>query len=112
MHELGISRNIVAIVADAARGRRVRRVALEIGRFAGVEREAILFCFEVAAQGTAVEGAVLDIRDIEGRARCNACAAEFATDSLLTPCACGSRRLQRLAGDELNVKSIEIEEAA
>jgi hydrogenase nickel incorporation protein HypA/HybF len=112
MHELGISRNIVGIVSEAARGRRVRRVTLELGRLAGVERDAILFCFDVAAQGTALEGAALDIRDIDGRARCNVCAAGFIVANLLTACACGSRRLQRLAGEELNVKSIEIEEAA
>ena len=112
MHELGISRNIVAIAGDASRGRRVRRVTLEVGKRAGIERDAIAVCFEVAAQGTAVEGAVLDIRDIEGRARCGACAAEFPVHSLFTSCACGCRRLTRLAGEELNVKSIEIEESA
>jgi hydrogenase nickel incorporation protein HypA/HybF len=112
MHELGISRNIVAIVGEAARGRRVLRVTLEIGQLAGVERDAILFCFEVAAHGTPAQGAVLDIRTIAGRARCGDCGVEFETPSLLTPCACGCRRLTRIAGQELNVKSIELEEAA
>ena len=45
MHELGISRNIVAIVGDAAKGRRVRRVTLEIGKLSGVMADAIVFCF-------------------------------------------------------------------
>jgi hydrogenase nickel incorporation protein HypA/HybF len=61
MHELGITRNIVAIVGQAARGRRVVRITLEIGAQAGVEARAIAFCFDVVARGTAADGAVLDI---------------------------------------------------
>jgi hydrogenase nickel incorporation protein HypA/HybF len=112
VHELGISRNIVAIVGEAARGRRVRRVTIEVGKLSGVLGASIAFCFEAAAHGTPVEGAVLEIREIEGRARCTACRAEFDTTSLLTPCACGCRRLLRLRGEELMIKSVEIEEAA
>ena len=79
MHELGITRNIVAIVAEAARGRRIVRITLEVGALAGVETRAIEFCFDVVARGTAAEGAVLDI----------------------VP----------LAGSELSIKTMEIEEA-
>jgi hydrogenase nickel incorporation protein HypA/HybF len=67
MHELGITRNIVAIVAEAARGRRVVRITLEIGAHAGVAADAIAFCFDVVAKGTAVEGAVLDIVPLAGQ---------------------------------------------
>ena len=112
MHELGITRNIVAIVAEAAKGRPVRRVTLEIGKLSGVMSEAIAFCFDVVAQGTPLEGAALEIREIEGRARCLACGGQFATETLFALCACGSSRLMRLQGDELNVKSMEIVEAA
>lgn len=112
MHELAIARNIVAIVADAARGRRVRRVTLDIGELSGVMPEAIAFCFEAVAEGTAVSGAVLDLRIIAGRARCRQCGGEFATPTLLTRCKCGSRVADRLSGDELLVKSMEIVEAA
>jgi hydrogenase nickel incorporation protein HypA/HybF len=109
MHELGIVRNIVAIVGDAANGRRVRRVTLEVGKLTGVMTDAILFCFETVAQGTLLEGAALEIRQIEGRARCRNCGLEFAAATLFTPCACGSRQNQRLRGEELNIKSMELE---
>ena len=79
MHELGITRNIVAIAQDAARGRRIVRITLEVGARAGVEARAIAFCFDVVAQGTTAEGAVLDIIP--------------------------------LAGSELSIKTMEIEEA-
>jgi hydrogenase nickel incorporation protein HypA/HybF len=112
VHELGITRNIIAIVGEAARGRRVRRITLELGELSGILADAVAFCFDAVAQGTAVEGAVLDIRRIEARARCAACEAEFDTPTLLTPCRCGCRNLVRLQGEELKIKSMELEEAA
>lgn len=112
MHELGITRNIVAIVSEAAKGRKVRRVTLEIGELSGVMTDAIVFCFDVVAQGTVVEGAELEIRTIRGRARCASCGTEFMTATLYTPCACGSRQIEQLQGEELNIKTMELEEAA
>jgi hydrogenase nickel incorporation protein HypA/HybF len=112
MHGLGITRNIVAIVSDAAKGRKVRRVTLEVGELSGVMTDAIVFCFDVVAQGTVLEGAELDILTIRGRARCSCCGAEFAIATLYTPCACGSRQLERVQGEELNIKTMELEEAA
>lgn len=109
MHELGITRNIVAIVSDAAKGRRVRRVNLDVGKLSGVMADAIAFCFETVARGTLLEDATLEIRQIDGRARCEACATEFATETLFTPCACGSRQVTRLQGEELKIKSMELE---
>jgi hydrogenase nickel incorporation protein HypA/HybF len=110
MHELGITRNIIAIVGDAAKGRRVRRVNLDVGELSGVMPDAIAFCFETVARGTMLEGATLEIRKIEGRARCDSCGLEFVTRTLFTACSCGSRRLTRLQGEELNIKSMELEE--
>jgi hydrogenase nickel incorporation protein HypA/HybF len=112
MHELAITRNIVAIVSQAAGGRRVRQVTLEVGRLSGVAPEAIAFCFDVVAQGTVLDGAVLDIALIEGRACCAECGTEFATATIFAPCPCGSRNVVRLAGEELTVRTMEIEEAA
>lgn len=112
VHELGITRNIIAIASDAAKGRPVRCVTLEIGTLSGVMKDAIAFCFDVVAQGTALQNARLEILEIEARARCLSCGTEFATATLFTPCSCGSRQLQRLQGEELNIKTLELEEAA
>ena len=109
MHELGITRNIVAIVAEHASGRKVTRVTVDIGRLSGVMSDAVRFCFDVVARGTCVEGAKLHIRDIEGRGRCRACHAEFATPQLYSPCTCGNRDIERLAGEELKVREFEFE---
>jgi hydrogenase nickel incorporation protein HypA/HybF len=110
VHELGIGRNIVAIVSEAARGRSVRRVTVEIGKLSGIVPHAIAFCFEAVSYGTAVQGAALEIREIEGRARCAACEREFEVASLLIPCVCGCRHLAYVTGQELKIKSMELEE--
>ena len=65
MHELGLSRNIVAIVGEHAGARRVKRVRLAIGPLACVERTALEFCFPIAAEGTVLAGATLDFIDAE-----------------------------------------------
>ena len=52
MHELGITRNIVAIVSEHAKGCKVARVALDVGRLSGVMSDAIRFSFDVVAPGT------------------------------------------------------------
>jgi hydrogenase nickel incorporation protein HypA/HybF len=112
VHELGITRNIVAIVVEAAKGKRVTRVLLEVGRLGGVMPGAIAFCFDVVAKGTALEGATLDIVEVAGRARCRACAAEFGVANLFTACVCGSRDVAVIRGEELMIKTMELEEAA
>ncbi|OHV74282.1 hydrogenase maturation nickel metallochaperone HypA [Mesorhizobium sp. LCM 4576] len=112
MHELGITRNIVSIVEEAANGRRVRRVTLDVGRLAGVIPEALNFCFDVVSKGTALDGARLDIREIASRCCCLDCGDEFETSTLYQACGCGSRHLERLAGDELKIREMELEEAA
>jgi hydrogenase nickel incorporation protein HypA/HybF len=111
MHELGITRNIVSIVSEAAAGRRVRRVTLEIGKLSGVMADAIAFCFDVVAEGTPLEGAKLEIRQIDGAGRCSACGAEFAMPTLHASCPCGARQSVRLRGEELKVKTMELETA-
>jgi hydrogenase nickel incorporation protein HypA/HybF len=108
MHELGITQNIVSIVAEHAKGRPVNRVVLEIGALSGIMTDAISFCFDVVAKGTPLEGATLEIRRIEARARCGSCGTEFVQEALFSPCPCGSHRIERLSGEELNIKEYEL----
>jgi hydrogenase nickel incorporation protein HypA/HybF len=111
MHELAITCNIVELVAEAAKGRKVARVTVEIGKLSGVMPDAIAFCFPEVAKGTEAESAFLDICEIDAAARCDVCGTKFPTPSMLTACPCGSLRFQRLLGEELNVKCIELCEA-
>jgi hydrogenase nickel incorporation protein HypA/HybF len=67
VHELSITRNVVAIVSERAEGQRVTRVRLEIGRLSPVVPDSIRFCFDICAQGTPLEGAELEIIESAGQ---------------------------------------------
>ncbi len=110
MHELGITQNIVAIVAEHVQGSKVKRVLLEIGKLSAIMPDAISFCFDVVSQGTVLEGAKLEIKEIPGLARCRECGEEFPLDVPFGKCKCGSVQLDLIAGEELKIKEIEIEE--
>jgi hydrogenase nickel incorporation protein HypA/HybF len=67
VHELSITRNVVAIVSERAQGQRVTRVRLEIGRLSAVVPDSIRFCFDICAQGTPLAGAELEIIESAGQ---------------------------------------------
>jgi hydrogenase nickel incorporation protein HypA/HybF len=69
MHELSIALGIVEGVTEEASqhgGGIVRAVMLRLGRLSGVVREALLFAYDAACAGTALEGSELRIEDVEG----------------------------------------------
>jgi hydrogenase nickel incorporation protein HypA/HybF len=113
MHELGITRSIVEIAANAARAQgaeRVLAVTVEIGALSGVIPDAVEFCFEACSAGTLLAGSRLTIRAVPGRGRCPACAAEIPLDPYTFACpACATLGLERLAGEELRVLDVEID---
>jgi len=110
MHELSITQGVVDICEDTAAGRRVIAVVLEIGALSGVIPEAVEFCFEACARGTALEGAKLIIERTPARGRCEDCAAEFPLKTYYEPCPdCGSYRVTILSGEELRVKELEVD---
>lgn len=112
MHELSITRSVVAICAERASGAVVSRVTLEIGKLSAIMPDAVRFCFDICAEGTSVEGARLEILVIPGRGRCRDCGSEMLLTQLFGRCDCGSTDLELLAGDELKIKEMEVAECA
>lgn len=114
MHELGITRNLVALVAERAAGRRVQRVWLEIGTHTALLPDAVHFCFDVVAQGTALEGARLEIIELRPGLNCRRCntfpeiPAGQDTGGEPAVCAACGEALRRCSGDEINVKAMEL----
>jgi hydrogenase nickel incorporation protein HypA/HybF len=108
VHELGVTQEVVALAGEHAGGRRVTRVVLEIGRLSGVLPDAVRFCFDLCAAGTAVEGAALEIVETPGLGRCRACGGEVALERPFGRCGCGGTDLEWLAGDELRVRELEL----
>ncbi|MBD2773905.1 hydrogenase maturation nickel metallochaperone HypA [Iningainema tapete] len=110
MHELGITQNIVAIVTENAQQKKVKRVLLEIGKLTAIMPDAIRFCFDICSQGTLLENAKLEILETPGLAKCRQCGAEITLEKPFGICNCGSKHLDLIAGQELKIKEIEIEE--
>ena len=108
MHELSLTRRIVALCSERAGGARVASVRLKLGRLTCVQAHALRFCFDLCASETGLAGAALVIEEIAGRARCQACGANFPLDDLLTPCGCGSFERDILAGEELDIEDMEL----
>jgi hydrogenase nickel incorporation protein HypA/HybF len=108
MHELAVMEKIVAAVEENVRCRRVTRVWLRIGGLSGVGAEALRFCFDLSVEGTALEGAALEIDEVPGRAWCRRCASEMEVASSSDLCSCGSADLEILAGQELTIKAVDV----
>ncbi len=109
MHELGITHDIIAIVAEHAKDRKVSKVTLQIGALSAIIPESIRFCFDVCAEGTIVEGAQLEIETVAGLGRCNSCGREIPLGVLAGNCPCGSRDVSCIAGQEFKIKDMEVE---
>ncbi len=107
MHELGITRSVIAICTAHARGARVRRVTLEIGKLSAIMPDAVRFCFDICAKGTVVEGAELEIIEVPGLALCRTCGQEIHLTQPFGRCACGGSDLAQIKGHELKVKEME-----
>ncbi len=70
MHELSIAVNIVDIACEEAERQGdslVDAVYLNLGVLSGVVKEALLFSWELACEGTRIAGAHLAIQDVPGR---------------------------------------------
>jgi hydrogenase nickel incorporation protein HypA/HybF len=68
MHELSIALSIVEIAQEQGdqQGGRIDAVHLRLGSLAGVTRDALLFCYDVACQDTPLAGSRLVIQDVVG----------------------------------------------
>jgi hydrogenase nickel incorporation protein HypA/HybF len=109
MHEVALMDGVISAITErVGADDRVTLVRLEVGRLAGVEPDALRFCFDVCASGTPLEGAALEILDVPGRARCRDCGAPIDAASPFPLCPCGSADLELLSGQELRIKEVEV----
>ena len=113
MHELSLSSAIVNTVAKHADGRRVTVVSLRVGRLRQVIPDTLAFYFEFVARGSVCEGARLEQEVVPAWLRCRACPREWEIEIPAFRCpACGGSDVEVASGDEFEVESIEVEEAA
>ncbi len=118
MHEMGIAMEVLRIAVEAAGpavgpgdGPRIRTLKLRVGRWSGVEPESLRFSLEVVSEGTRFEGGQLEIELVEPEFSCGSCARSYRAEGYLDPCPfCGGSAEALVAGDELVLSEIEVEE--
>jgi hydrogenase nickel incorporation protein HypA/HybF len=113
VHELSIASAVVATVEKHAGGRPTSAVTLRVGRLRQVVPESLEFYFGFVSKGTVCDGARLELEVVPGRLGCASCDHEWELDEPAFWCpACASSDVRITAGNELEVESIEVEEAA
>jgi hydrogenase nickel incorporation protein HypA/HybF len=90
----------------------VNSLHLKLGLLSGVVKDALLFSYEIACEGTPLQGSSLLIEDVPVKVFCPRCASEKTLDSIqLFACpACGELTPEVIEGRELLVVAMEIEE--
>jgi len=114
MHELSLANAILtAVRSEAAQrpGLCVRTVGVRVGELAGVDPDALSFCFEALVRGTDLEPLRLAIEPCPRRQRCSHCGHSFTVVDCSVACpACGELRTECIGGEELELAYLEVEE--
>lgn len=113
MHELSIASAIADVAIGAADGRRVRKVEVKVGYLRQVVVASLTFAFELVTRDTLADGAELVVEQVPARVRCGGCDAETDLDRFPLRCgSCRSLAVTVIAGQELDVEWVELDEAA
>jgi hydrogenase nickel incorporation protein HypA/HybF len=113
MHELSIAMSIVEMAEEEAKTRNVHvnAVHLKLGKFSGVVKEALLSSYEIACDGTPLQGSRLVIEEVPLEVFCPACNQKRTLNSLqwfVCP-ECGTTTPTVVHGKELEVTALEIQ---
>lgn len=116
MHELPVTRSILAIVlrhAEAHGVTRVKTIDISIGALSDLEGDWLQNYFDHLSRGTAAEGAELRVRRFPLTFGCEPCSLEFnaTREELEIACCpgCGSREVAIVSGTGYTVESMEAE---
>lgn len=113
MHELAVAQALVEqvdVVIDQHQPSRAVLIRVRIGPLAGVVADLLASAFPLAAAGSRMEHAELDLVSAPITVRCQTCGADTeATMNRLVCGVCGDWHTQIISGDELLLESVELE---
>jgi len=113
MHELSIALSILDFVEEEAerRGGLITAIHLKLGPLSGVIGSALASAYDLAREGTPLEGTSLVIEDVPVVVFCPACARERVPVSSYEMCCgtCGEPTPQVIRGRELEIVALEIQ---
>ena len=113
MHELSIALGIVEGVEEELErhpGARVSAVHLRLGPLSGVVKEALLFSYDLACEGTRLEGSTLAVEETPILLYCHICGEARPATSLqdLSCAVCDTPSAEIRSGSELEVFALEL----
>jgi hydrogenase nickel incorporation protein HypA/HybF len=113
MHELSIAISMIDQIieeSDSRGGLDVEAVYLRLGVFSGVDKQALLFSYELACEGTPLEGSRLVIETIPLIVYCPMCKKDKAPPSVYQICCpdCLTPAEKIVSGREIEVASLEV----
>lgn len=114
MHEMSIALLVIdSVRKEAAKhpDSRPRRIGLRIGALTAIDAEALEFCWRALLRGTDLQGLALAIEHCPRRHRCLNCGTEFEVANYDLHCPeCGELRGECIAGDELEIAYLELDQ--
>lgn len=115
MHELSITQQILNIAlkyGEQAQAKKITDLYLVIGQLSSVVDDSVQFYWDMIAENTICQGAMLHFERIEAVLECLDCGEQFLLeDGALTACPhCDSISVSVIKGKEFRLDSIEIEE--
>jgi hydrogenase nickel incorporation protein HypA/HybF len=114
MHEMSIANSVLdAVRAELQRfpNGHVYKVGLRIGALAGVDPDALSFCFEALVRETDLDPLALEIEYRSRTHRCRGCGGSFAASAEDSVCPdCGGAESDFIGGDELELAYLEVED--
>ena len=112
MHEVSLVESMVTALEkmmEEEKWKKITEVRLRVGVLRQVNPDILAFAFETVTKGTPLEGSRLIVTDIPLEYRCRDCGQMWGDENGLCP-ACGSGSRETLAGMELEIESLEVEE--
>jgi hydrogenase nickel incorporation protein HypA/HybF len=109
VHELSICTAIAKIAYQAADGRPVECVRVDIGHLRQVVPDTLRHSWEMVVFGTPLDSVPLEVREVAAVIECRQCGARTQLDDPIFRCAvCGSTETTVISGDELLVTSLDL----
>ncbi len=115
MHELSIAISLIEAAAEEAAKHHASSVAavhLRLGALSGVVKDALLFSYGLAAEGTPLEGSQLIVEEVPVIVFCAVCRERRPIRSMQSFCCatCDTPATEIVQGRELEVVGLEINE--
>ncbi|MDP2653538.1 MAG: hydrogenase maturation nickel metallochaperone HypA [Candidatus Omnitrophota bacterium] len=111
MHEAGFTEQIVkAIIAQVKEAPDIwpKRVKVKVGEIFHLNKEAVLFHYDMLARGTELEGIMVELEEEPVRVLCRHCGMEGGVEDhhLMLCSSCGSRDVEMIAGGSITAELI------